>query len=345
MNEMKKILIAEDELTNAILLRRLLTRAGYSVVVAHNGADALKHMEQESFDALLTDWMMPTMDGIELIRRLRETERPMPLIIMITALVSEGARFHALQSGADDYIAKPVDVDELLSRVSDGLAKKQQDAPVKHSAIVSRDINVVPPFVGVVIASSTGGPPTLIEVFKNMPDNTNAAFYIVQHGPSWMLETFSIRLQKETPLKVSLASNGIVSEPGNIYIAPGDRHLRIEAGTLKLMLDDGPKENFVRPAADPLFRSASQAFGQYCIAVILTGLGRDGSQGAAQISSVQGTVIIQDPVTAVAPSMPRTAIESGVPHKLVPLNEMSKIIAQTVFPLSAQAKKGANKQQ
>lgn len=338
MEQLKKILVAEDELTNSILLKRLLTKAGYSVVVANNGLDAYKHLEKESFDALLTDWMMPNMDGIELIRKVRESIKEIPLIIMITALVSEGARTYALESGADDYIAKPIDVEELLTRVKDGLDKKEQKAPEGASGTVSRTVESLPPFVGVGVATSTGGPPTLIELFRQIPEDVRAAFFVVQHGPSWMLETFSQRLQKETKLKVSLAANGQQAEPGNIYIAPGDKHLRVEQNTFKILLDDGPKENFVRPAADPLLRSLATAFGKYSIAVILTGLGRDGAQGAAQISSVQGTVLVQDPESAVAPSMPRTVIEGGVPSKVIPISEMGKTVTETIFPLAARIK-------
>ncbi len=340
MSELKKILVAEDELTNSILLKRLLSKAGYSVVVAHNGADALKHLERETFDALLTDWMMPEMDGIELIRRAREKIKPIPLIIMITALVSEGARTYALESGADDYIAKPIDVEELLTRVKDGLSKTQQAPPEKTEGeqVITRESDVLPPFVGVVVATSTGGPPTLIEIFRNVPQDIDAAFFVVQHGPPWMLETFSQRLQRETKLNVSLASNNAKPEPGNIYIAPGDRHLRIENGTMNLILDDGPKENFVRPAADPLFRSAAQAFGKYCVGVILTGLGRDAAQGAAQVASINGQILVQDPETAVAPSMPRTVIETGIRHKIISLADMAKAIEDAVRPMAAKLK-------
>ncbi len=339
MSDFKKILVAEDELTNSILLKRLLSKAGYSVIVSHNGADALKHLEKETFDALLTDWMMPNMDGIELIRRVREKVRPLPLIIMITALVSEGAKSYALESGADDYIAKPIDVDELLTRVKDGLDKKQQTEPVRTTTVIQKDIDVTPPFIGVGVCTSTGGPPTLLEIFKNIDERTNAAFFVVQHGPPWMLETFSQRLQRESKLKVILGSNGIQTEPGNIYLAPGDKHMRIEKDTMKLMLDDGPKENFVRPAADPLFRSISDAFGKYSFGVVLTGLGRDGAQGSAQISSAGGTVIIQDPETAVAPSMPRTAINSVGRHKLMPLSDIAKALSELIFPVAASLRK------
>lgn len=339
MEPIKKILVAEDELTNSILLKRLLTKAGYSVVVANNGMDAFSHLEREHFDALLTDWMMPNMDGIELIRKVRETMTQIPLIIMITALVSEGARSYALESGADDYIAKPIDVEELLIRVKDGLAKKEQAAPITGGeSVITREQDSLPPFVGVCIATSTGGPPTLIDLFRQIPDDIYASFYVVQHGPSWMLETFSQRLQKETKLRVSLAGNGVVSEVGHVYIAPGDKHVRVEHGTYRLLLDEGPKENFVRPAADPLFRSVAAAFGKYCVGVVLTGLGRDGAQGAAHIASAHGSILVQDPETAVAPSMPKTIIEGGINHKVSPLNGMGNLIVETVFPLASKIK-------
>lgn len=334
MKEMNKILVVEDELTNSILLKRLLTKAGYSVVTAHNGSDALKMCEKENFDGILTDWMMPQMDGIELIRRIREKISPIPFIVMITALVSDGAKNYALESGADDYIAKPIDIEELLTRVKDGLERKKQSIPISIDRIPEREHKVIPPFIGVVIATSTGGPPTLIEIFRNIPNTVNAAFYIVQHGPSWMLETFTQRLQRETSLKVQLGSNGLIAEPGNIYIAPGDRHMRIDNHNYSLALDEGPKENFVRPAADPLFRSAAEAYGRFSIGIILTGLGRDGTQGAMQISSVQGTVLVQDPETAVAPSMPRTIIEAGIPHKVYHLNELGKVITENINRLN-----------
>ncbi len=336
MADIIKVLVVEDELTNAILLKRILTKAGYTVVVAHNGMDALKHMERELFDAILTDWMMPQIDGIELIRQLREKTNKLPLIIMVTALVSEGARSYALDSGADDYIAKPIDVDELLTRLKDGLDKKYQSTPtVKINNVVTRDTNIYPPFVAVAIATSTGGPPTLIEVFRGISGSINASFFVVQHGPPWMLETFSQRLQKETPLNVMLAVNGQSISSGNIYISPGDKHLRVDPKNYHIILDDGPKENFVRPAADPLFRSIADAFGRYSVGVVLTGLGRDGTQGCAMISSVKGAILVQDPETAVAPSMPNTVISSGIVHRKVPLADMAKAISETVFPLAA----------
>lgn len=338
MDKTHKILIVEDELTNAILLKRVINKAGFNTVVAHSGAEALKQIDAEKFDAVLTDWMMPQIDGIELIRQIRKKIKNPPYIIMITALVSEGARSYALESGADDYIAKPIDVDEVLTRLKDGLKRHKQDIPENLNSIVTRDVDVIPPYVGVFLASSTGGPPALLEVFKNVDKSLKAAYFIVQHGPAWMLETFSMRLAKETGFVVNIASNNMTPETGNIYLAPGDKHMRIDKGTYKIALDSGPKENFVRPSADPLFSSAAELFGKYALAVVLTGLGSDGARGLTEIASAKGNIIIQDPDTAIAASMPRSAIKTGIKHKKAKLENIGKLINETVFPNAASLK-------
>jgi two-component system chemotaxis response regulator CheB len=337
---MKKILIVEDELVGALLLKRLLTKSGYDVVLANNGSEAIEHLKREAYDAVLTDWMMPQTDGIELIKHIRRKVKPIPYLMLITALVSEGSKQYAMESGADDFITKPVDIDDLLTRLKDGLERHSQEIPVVPVSIVTRDIDVKPPHVCVAIASSTGGPPTLMHIFKNLEWKNNAAFLLVQHGPAWMLETFSERLRKESGMPVHLVSNRMIIEAGALYIAPGDKHIRVDKDSYHVIIDNGPKENFVRPSAEPLFRSVADAYGKYAIAVVLTGLGRDGAQGAARIASVKGTVLVQDPTTCIAPSMPTTVIDSGIPCRKIPYNDLPKGISEAIFPVYASLKRG-----
>lgn len=123
MSNQYKILIAEDEFTNALLLKKILTNKGYQTEIAYNGAEAMKLLENEQFHVLLADWMMPIMDGIELIRRTLARIKPRPYIIMVTALVSHKAEIYAKETGADDFIAKPIDVDDLMKRVIKGIEK------------------------------------------------------------------------------------------------------------------------------------------------------------------------------------------------------------------------------
>ncbi len=336
---MKRILVVEDEHIGALLLRRLLLKSGYDVVVSNNGSEAISQMKNEKFDAVLTDWMMPQTDGIELIKHIRHNIKPLPYIILITALVSEGSKQYAIDSGADDFISKPVDVSELLVRLKDGLERQSQKTPIVPVSIVSRELNVKPPHVCVAIASSTGGPPTLMHLFKGLEWRNNAAYLVVQHGPAWMLETFSERLQRETGMPVNLVSNRMIIEPGSIYLAPGDKHIRVDKDSYHVIIDNGPKENFVRPSAEPLFRSVADAYGRFTIGVVLTGLGGDGALGAARIASVKGTILVQDPLTCIAPSMPTTVIESGIPCRKVPYDDLPKVLSETIFPLAANLKR------
>ena len=208
MERKLKILLVEDEITSMIFLKRLLLKKEYEVKTAFNGDEALKELELNRFDIVLTDWMMPRLDGIELIRRVRENISPAPYIIMITALTSDGARLHSLNSGADDFIAKPIDFNILIEKIELGIHKifnfennktKEEFKLVKQKKL--------PSFVAVGIATSTGGPPTLVELIKNIKKSDNVAYFVVQHGPTWMIETFTNRLKEVTELNVNLASN------------------------------------------------------------------------------------------------------------------------------------------
>lgn len=334
-----KILVAEDEPDNARLLADILAHAAHEVDVVHDGKKALEALRKTRYDALLTDWMMPEMDGVELIRRVRIELRPSPLILMITAIGYDKAREYVLQAGADDYIVKPYTLQQVLKCLDDGLLRWNQPAPsLPPAGIPARPISILPPFVGVVVAASTGGPPALTALFRSLPRQCAAAFFVVQHGPAWMLDMFALQLQRDTGFEFLLAREGMVPETSYAYLAPGDRHMCVQASPLALRLNAGAPENFVRPAADPLFRSASQAFGRFCVAAVLTGMGRDGAQGVIEIKSGNGVSLAQDPETAMAPSMPRTVIAARLADKILPLTELGAAIAGEVARLSAELK-------
>jgi len=130
-------------------------------------------------------------------------------------------------------------------------------------------------------------------------------------------------------------SSGIPVRARTVHIAPGDRHL-VVTPELRVELSDDPPVNFVRPAADPLFRSVAHAFGRYAIGVVLTGMGRDGSRGAAAIASAGGVVIAQDPRSALARTMPATVVELGVARTIAPLPELATALASEIGRLEGE---------
>ena len=326
------LLIAEDDPVNARTLEHILQGAGHRVVVTYDGVQALKAIEREKFKALVTDWMMPNVNGIELTRKARAS---VPIIVFATSLDSDAARQYALDTGADDYLVKPYQRQDLLACLENCRARLAQSLPARPQMLI-RGPSVAPPFVCLCIAASTGGPTVLTELLESLPAPFPAAIVIVQHGPAWMLESFARRLSEKTDFDVKPTSHETLPEPGKVYIAAGDHHTIFDIDTLRFQVLDEPPENFVRPAADPLFRSAALAFGRYCIAVVMTGLGRDGGLGAQYISGAGGHIVIQDPDSAVAKTMPRTALNLGIQADVL----MPELIPRALYRLATKLAEG-----
>jgi two-component system, chemotaxis family, protein-glutamate methylesterase/glutaminase len=333
MKKAKRILIADDDKNTIKFLRNVLMSKGYKVFSCSDGKEAEEILNKFDIDIIITDWLMPKSDGLHLIKYVRNNLQVQPIILMLTALSSERSHQLALESGADEFLSKPIESNQLLETVDIMIARSEQADGI-NSDIQIEEQNVLPPFVGVVIAASTGGPPVLIDVFKKIPPTRNAVFYVVQHGPAWMFESFVKRLQQETKMQVKVAIDGEASKPGTIYLAPGDIHLVVDKH-YNTHLWDGPKENFIKPAADPLFRSAAKMFGRYCIGAILTGLGRDGTDGAAHVVAAKGKLIIQNPMNSAAPSMPTSAVKSKVRHVLAEPHEIGGLIHTYIYSLAS----------
>ncbi len=335
-----RVLVAEDDAVSALFLERLLKREGIDVELARDGLEALAALGRERFDVLLTDWMMPNLDGIELTRRVHTHCRRRPLVVVVTALASDEARAYALAAGADAYLAKPLRPEAVLEALRTGLERLSQPAPAPDPEVGEGAAAGTVPFVGVAFAASAGGPSALAEVLAALPAQAEAAYFAVLHGPDWLLETFARTLEARIPLEVFLVrSSDAPVKPRTVYLAPGDRHLLVSPD-LCVQLSDEPPVNFVRPAADPLFRSVARVFGRHAVGVVLTGMGRDGSRGAAAIASTGGVVIAQDPVTALAPTMPATVVELGVARTVAPLPELAAALAAEIGRLEGELQAG-----
>lgn len=329
-----KILVAEDNKVNALQMEKILTSGGHSVKTVSDGQEALTAFMQERYDALITDWMMPNMDGMDLIRRVRAQVKPCPIIMVATILDSHEAKLHALQVvGADEFFTKPYDASLILARLKTSYNKYHQPAPKllpeKPQAIAPVESKL--PFYAIGIASSTGGPPVLAELLSGLKGiSPETVVFIAQHGPIWMMETLVDFLQQKTTLQVRLAEDNTKIEPGVVYIAPGERHMEVLGKSQLIILNDSPPENYVKPAADPLFRSIAKAFGKQSIAVVLTGLGKDGTLGAQAIHQAGGQVFAQEPKTCAAPFMPQSVINANITDAVLTVPQLSQRLTQTV---------------
>ncbi|NUN69439.1 MAG: response regulator [Bacteroidetes bacterium] len=330
-----RILVVEDDAFTRIMIKRTLKGQNVVLTECSNGEEALALMDGERFDAAIVDWMMPKMDGIEFIRRVRARRGEPPYIIMLTAISSDEGKRTAMESGADAYMTKPYDNDQFLEVLNNGVHVSRLGRQTEQ--IVSRSTagGLRKRYTAVGIASSTGGPQTLLQFFTDLPRIDSAAFFIVQHGPAWMLASFAERLGSVASMDVRLGAEGMPITPGTIYLAPGDRHMIVDPVSFELRLIDDPPENYCKPAADPLFRSIAAAFGRASVSIVLSGMGRDGTIGSGYIRAAGGIVVAQDPETAILPSMPKSVAELMIATRIIPLPMLGKEMAKILLPVAA----------
>jgi two-component system chemotaxis response regulator CheB len=327
------VLIAEDDPLLRDLLDASLRPHFPELELVANGLQAIAYLQENHVDVMVTDWMMPEMDGIEVIRRVRAESAEPPFIIMNTVLGSSEARSHALRSGADDFLAKPARPADLRAAIELGVQRREagrrlpKGKPVFFPTRQKRAHDAQPSHVVVAVAASTGGPGALQELFAERALPGSCVYVVTLHGPEWLHQSVVKSLRRVSSLEFALAEHGAIAKPGTVYFACHDRHLAIDE-RCQLAFEDSPREHFLRPAADPMFRSVARSFGRHAVGVVLTGMGHDGAAGAAEIDAAGGVILAQDPRTAVIGSMPSAVIDAGLAAEVFPLRSIGKGVAR-----------------
>jgi two-component system chemotaxis response regulator CheB len=360
----RRILIVEDSAVMRSLLRTVISSNPLLEVAgtAADGASALLFLGNERPDLVLLDVEMPVMDGLATLRQMRSRGIRVP-VIMCSSLTQRGARvtIDALASGASDYVAKPTghaSREAAIQALARELVPKvlALTAPAPPRVPVSAASTVVMPFSAalqgpaqrpaaanaaaptvLVIGVSTGGPAALEVLLPALPAAFPLPVLIVQHMPELFTRLMAERLDGRCALGVHEASEGEPVSRGKIAIARGNWHLEIRrpgsaSAPATLHLNQGPPENHCRPAADVLFRSAATTFGAGVIAVVLTGMGSDGLNGARMIRQQGGCVLAQDQATSTVWGMPGAVAGAGLADKIVALDRMAAEIIKLAGP-------------
>lgn len=322
-----RVLIVDDSaIARQAVSRAIAVTPGMSVAgLAHNGQMGLERVAELSPDAVVLDLEMPVMDGLTFLRRVRTTHPRLPVVVF-SSISRRGAdaTLEAMNSGATAYVLKPsavpggapTDTQTELIPVLQAVLRRPAGGSVPTLARASRTA------VGaVVVAVSTGGPTALNELLPALPGDLAIPVLVVQHMPAEFTTLLAKRLDSRCAVKVVEATDGQPVTSATVYLAPGGRHMEV-AGTPdapRIRLTDDPPVNSCRPAADVLFESAARVAHSPLLAVVMTGMGNDGLRGARAVVAAGGSVIAQDPATAVVGSMPTAVIEGGLAYAVLPV--------------------------
>jgi two-component system chemotaxis response regulator CheB len=343
------VLVVDD----SAFMRRLIAQIvdgspAFRVVgTARNGQDALRQIHALDPQIVTLDVEMPELDGLQTLGYIMsETPRA---VVMLSAAATQGGvdlTLRCLELGAVDFVRKPSGPISLdLATVSEtllGALRAATEVNLAGVQLLARPRFVAPqpvppPAAGatfaVAIAASTGGPRALAEVVPGLPADLGVAVLIVQHMPAGFTRSLAARLDSMSALRVAEAADGEPVRAGRVYLAPGGLHMRVvpdAQGARRIALDDTPPVWGVRPSADPLFTSVAREFGRDTVGVVLTGMGRDGSDGLRALREAGGLGIVQDRATSIIYGMPQAALQRAGAECVVPLGEIASAITALV---------------
>lgn len=352
-----RILVVDDSaLYRQLVLNVLREFANVEVVgTAANGREALERISELAPDLVTLDVRMPQVDGIDVLRELKR-RRSRTKAIMLSSLTLNGAQVttDALLEGAFDFILKPAGPDAHANRqalaealeekigafrdsrrapASADRAARQTEKPESPIRADVRRTTADPSdrpgtaYAAILIATSTGGPVALREVLPCLPGDLPVPILIVQHMPPQYTHSLAERINEASELEVVEACDGMTLEPGWAFIAPGGRQMKIAPRGSRpvIRITDDPPEHGCRPSADYLFRSAAEVFGGNVMVAVLTGMGRDGTEGCRELKRKGALVIAQDPAGCIVYGMPKAVIEERLADKIVPLDQLASV--------------------
>ncbi len=307
--------------------------------VVRDGQEALDCVRALHPDVLLLDLEMPRLNGMQVLDILRIQSPTLP-VILCSAHTERGARttLDALARGAKDYVMKPGNQNEVASSLkllmeqlmpkiamaagvqeqSRAASEAKTDCPQFPSSLVRARVEPRTRVELVVIGLSTGGPAALESMLPSLPESFAAPVLVVQHMPKLFTSALAERLNRLCSLPVREARNGDAVRPGGVWLAPGDAHMEIAAGGL-IKLHQGVPLNSCKPSVDYLFHSAARLYGGTTLALMMTGMGSDGLDGARAVRAAGGSVLAQDEASSAVWGMPGRVVKEGLSCATIPL--------------------------
>jgi two-component system chemotaxis response regulator CheB len=344
--KLPRVLVVDDSAFMRRLTSQIIEASGEFAIAgtARNGYDALKQIYLLEPDIVTLDVDMPELDGLSALGYIMsETPRPVVMLSAGTTNTGHEATLRALELGAVDFVLKPsgsisLDLAVISERLLDALRAAKVANPVGLKMLPRPRLDTAPPDGAmppratrvVVIASSTGGPRALAAIVPQLTRSMPSAVLMVQHMPAGFTKSMARRLDAVSPLRIDEAQDGEPVVNGRGYVAPGGLHMTVTndgSGPIISLVDTPPVWG-VRPAADMLFKSAAAVFGPSSLAVVLTGMGRDGADGTRVIREAGGRALVQDRESATIWGMPAATMQHAGADRVAPLSEIGRAIME-----------------
>lgn len=343
-----KVIVVDDSAFMRKMISDMINEENDMEVIttARNGQDLIGKLKSYQPDVITLDVEMPIMDGLETLKKIKKLQLKVK-VLMISSSTDSASKItiDCLKEGAVDFVTKPSGAISLdIDKIKDDLTTKiriiynnctnccncnEQKQVKAMNYSVKRDIGMRHKCGAVVIAASTGGPRAVHTVIEALPKNIDVPVLVVQHMPKGFTKTFAERLNQSSNLKVVEASDMQDIERNVVYIAPGGFHMEVK-NDKKIHLNQDPILLGVRPAADKLFISASNVYKSELLSVVLTGMGKDGTNGTIHIKNNGGYTLAQDKDTSVIYGMPKSAYETGKIDEVIPLYNISSRITELI---------------
>ncbi len=335
------LIVSSSRLVWGVLRRIIVENPNLSLVdYSSKGQDVLNKISNNDPGLVIIDLNSEGLDGTNLIQRItRQYKKPIILV------GEEGkdkhlATFSALEAGAVDFITMPVELEDnsdfilfkknLLDKLSIALVSRPREILSGRKKLVHRFKKTTDKIV--MIGASTGGPSTIKKLFSELPGNLPFSILVVQHMPKGFTKSFSERLNKTSDFLVKEAEEGEILEENTAYICPADYHMAVveQGKETKISLNQSEKIKGNRPSYDFLAKSVASLFKERTIMVVLTGMGKDGTEGAAKVRENNGVVLAESEESCIIYGMPKSVMDKNLASRVVSLDKLPVSIVQEV---------------
>jgi two-component system chemotaxis response regulator CheB len=338
-----RLLIVDDSsVARAVLTRIVAGQAGLEVAAtAGNVDEALALLATINVDIILLDIEMPGGSGLERMPEVLRAGRGARVLI-VSSLAEAGAEatVRALALGAADTMPKPTsgmfngrfaeELDERLRRLGRVGSIDRSVSPAGAGELRLREVQDWQPAC-IAIGASTGGIHAIHEFIAQLPPRLGVPIFVTQHLPPLFMPYFARQLEQASGRVARVADAGDPVVDDQIHVAPGTAHLRLvrRSGKIRVKLDEEPAPSGCRPSVDPMLESVAEVYGRNGVAVVLSGMGRDGLIGSSALVDAGGVVLAQDPATSAIWGMPRAVAEAGLATAVLPPATLARrVVAQ-----------------